>query len=43
MLIRLSRSCRSRISFCAFCGSFQIDGSSDLAFSSARRRRALSS
>jgi len=33
---------RSRISFCACAGSFQIAGSSALAFSSSRRRLALS-
>src|ERR1700687_2835973 len=33
---------RSRIRFCAFCGLFQMEGSSDLAFSSSSRRVALS-
>src|SRR5689334_3645125 len=33
---------RSRISFCASCGLFQMAGSSDLAFSSSSRRVALS-
>ena len=42
ILMRESRSCRLRMMSCAFCGSFQIEGSSDLAFSSARRRSALS-
>jgi hypothetical protein len=33
---------RSRITFCAASGSFQSEGSSDFAFSSARRRVAAS-
>jgi hypothetical protein len=33
---------RSRISFCAACGLFQIAASSARAFSSSRRRSALS-
>ena len=39
---RSSSIVRSRISFCAASGSFQRLGSSDLAFSSARRRVAVS-
>jgi len=38
----LSSFWRSRISFCAAAGSFQIAGSSARAFSSSRRRRATS-
>jgi len=38
----LSSFWRSRISFCAACASFQMAGSSALAFSSSRRRLAAS-
>ena len=38
----LSSFWRSRISFCAAVGSFQMAGSSALAFSSSRRRSDLS-
>ena len=38
----LSSRLRSRISVCARCGSFQKSGASALAFSSSRRRTALS-
>src|ERR1700759_4908712 len=41
-LMRLSRSCRLRITSCAFCGSFQSEESSARAFSSASSRIELS-